>query len=352
MDYLLVYGSYGYTGSLIAQDAVSRGGSPTIAGRDPRKVAAQAGDLEVDWRAFDLADASDHLEEFDAVLNCAGPFVDTCDPMVEACLETGTDYLDVTGEFQVFERLANLDERADEAGVTLLPGVGFDVVPSDCLAAHLASRLPSADELAVGLAHDGSFSQGTILTLVNNAGEGGVIRRNGRLIRVPAAYDTREIDFGRGPQSAVTIPMGDVVTAPHSTGIENVSVYAAASKAEIAAMRVGDSVDWLLDAGPVKSGLECLIEAGVDGPDEDELEAGRAVVWAELTDGERTVSGRIRTPNVYALTADAAVSAAERTLAGDPDPGFQTPATAFGPDFVLDLERTEREVLETAEALP
>ncbi len=348
MDELLVYGSYGYTGSLIAREAVSRGGSPIIAGRDPRRVAAQADDLGVDWLAFDVADAADHLEGFNAVLNCAGPFVDTADPMVEACLETGTDYLDVTGEFQVFERLAKVGERAQEAGVRLLPGVGFDVVPSDCLAAHLADRLPSADELAVGLAHDGSFSQGTILTLVNNAGEGGVIRRNGRLIRVPAAYDTREIDFGSGSTTAVTVPMGDVVTAAHSTGIENVSVYAAASNAEIAAMRVGDSVDWLV-AGPVQSGLERLIEAGVDGPDEAELEAGRAVVWAELTDGERTVSGRVRTPNVYALTADAAVSAAERTLAGDPDPGFGTPATAFGPDFVLDLEGTEREVVHVPE---
>lgn len=344
---LLIYGSYGYTGRLIAREAASRGAEPTVAGRDRERVSEQAAELGLDSRSFSLdSSALDRrIGEFDAVLNCAGPFVDTCDPLVEACLETGTDYLDITGEFQVFERISEYDERAASAGVTLLPGVGFDVVPSDCLAAALADRLPSADELALGIAGTGSPSRGTALTMVENVGEGGIVRRNGRLIRVPAAYRTREIDFGRGPTTTVTIPWGDVVTAYHSTGIENVEVYAAASEPAIRAAKASDSLDWLVGSRPVRGALERIVESRVDGPDEEELAEGGAVVWGEVTDGERTASGRVRTPNPYALTAESAVVAAERVLDGAPR-GFRTPSTAFGADFALDLEGVEREFVE------
>ncbi|WP_254767225.1 saccharopine dehydrogenase family protein [Salinilacihabitans rarus] len=346
MDTLLVYGSYGYTGRLIAREAVSRGGSPVVAGRDRNRVAAQADALGVEGRAFDLDAAAEHVGEFDAVVHCAGPFVDTSDPMVDACLETGTDYLDLTGEFRVFDRLADRDADAREAGVTLLPGVGFDVVPSDCLAAFLAERLPTADDLALGIAGSGSLSRGTALTAVEHLGTGGVVRRNGRLVRVPAAYDVREIDFGRGPTPAVTIPWGDVVTAYHSTGIENVAVYAAASRRAIRALSAADALGWLLGSTPVKRALERLVEARVDGPDEEERERGSAVVWGAVTDGDRRVAARLHTPDPYALTADAAVSAAWRVLDDDVDAGFRTPSTAFGPEFALELDGVERELLD------
>src|SRR6056297_377347 len=230
MDALLIYGAYGYTGRLIAREAVAQGGSPVVAGRDGRAVARQADALGVEGRVIDLEsdDPASHLERFDAVVNCAGPFVDTAEPLVTACLETGTDYLDITGEFPVFESLRQRDDAARETGVTLLPGVGFDVVPSDCLAAFLADQLPDGDMLRLGIKSDGGLSRGTARTLVEHLGSGGVVRRNGRLIQVPAAFRTRAIDFGDGPEHAVTIPWGDVVTAAHSTGIESVEVYAAA----------------------------------------------------------------------------------------------------------------------------
>ncbi|EMA45261.1 saccharopine dehydrogenase family protein [Halobiforma nitratireducens] len=365
MNSLLVYGSYGYTGSLLASAAVSQGWSPIVAGRDRRKVHSQAEALGLEGRTFALESAAERgrvgtetvrvaaaLDDVDAVLNCAGPFVDTAEPLVEACLETGTDYLDITGECSVFERLRQRDHRAREAGVTLLPGVGFDVVPTDCLAAFLADELPTGDRLSLGIKSESTLSRGTARTALESVGDGGVVRRNGRLLQVPAAFRTREIDFGGGPEHAVTVPFGDVVTAAHGTGLESVEVYLAVPPWASRALSLLDSAGCLCDAGPVATLLERATDAAFDGPDERELATDRAVVWGEVVDDTgRRARARLETPNPYALTVDAALAASERVL-GDGaanvnvDPGFQTPATAFGSDFVLELEGTRLQLLE------
>ncbi|MFC6718145.1 saccharopine dehydrogenase family protein [Natrialbaceae archaeon GCM10025810] len=355
MDTLLIYGSYGYTGTLVVREAVARGGSPVVAGRNGRRVAEQADRLGVEGRTFDLESPvlAERVGEFDAVLNCAGPFVNTADPLVEACLETGTDYLDLTGEFQVFERLRLLADRARDEGVTLLPGVGFDVVPSDCLAAALARTLPSANELTLGIRGAPSVSRGTARTLLSILETGGAIRRNGRLIRVPIGHRSREIDFGDGPQRAVTVPWGDIVTAAHSTDVDTVEVYAAIPDSvpgwATRALSTAGSVGRFVGRGPVKSAVNRLVDARREGPDGTELATGSAAVWGEVSDGDRTVSGLMRTPNPYALTAESAVSAGERVLEGDAPAGFQTPATALGVDFALELSGTERELLDAVE---
>ncbi|PCR91719.1 saccharopine dehydrogenase family protein [Natrinema ejinorense] len=356
MDSLLIYGAYGYTGRLIAREAVARGGSPAIAGRDGRSVARQADELGVEGRTFDLAapDLDDHLRPFDAVLNCAGPFVDTAEPLVEACLETNTGYLDITGEFSVFESLRQRDGAARESGVPLLPGVGFDVVPSDCLAGFLHEQLPDADRLALGIKGSSDLSRGTARTLVEQLGTGGVVRRNGRLVQVPTAFRTREVDFGDGPEHAVTIPWGDVVTASHTTGIESIEVYVATPSWATSALSAVDSLEWLLERRPVKGVLKRLVDARLDGPDGRRLATGSAVVWGEVVDDDtgRRACARLRTPNPYALTAESAVTAAERVLeAGDRDlAGFQTPASAFGTEFALELRGTERELVTAPDA--
>ncbi|MFP9061166.1 saccharopine dehydrogenase family protein [Natrialbaceae archaeon A-chndr2] len=347
MDTALIYGAYGYTGSLIVDEAVARGGSPVVAGRDGERLRDVATEHELESRVFDLERGraiERALDGIDVVCNCAGPFVETAAPLVEACLETGTDYLDITGEFQVFDRLADEDERAIAAGVTVLPGVGFDVVPTDCLAVMLADRVPGATELTLAIASTSSVSRGTAKTMVESLGSGGVVRRRGRLVQVPTAYDVREIDFGErvGVTPAVTVPWGDVVTAAHSTGIETISVYAGVSKRAIRALRAGGSLESIAGTAPVKSTLERLIDATVDGPDGRELTQDRAVVWGEVTDGKTRLRGRLETPNPYSLTVETATSAIERTLDDDVPAGFQTPATAFGPEFILECSAVDR----------
>ncbi|WEL18356.1 Saccharopine dehydrogenase [Halorhabdus sp. SVX81] len=337
----LIYGAYGYTGELIAQEAVDRGLDVILAGRNGTKTRGLAIQLGVDSRVFAVGEARSHLDGVDVVLNCAGPFVETAKPMVEACLATGTDYLDITGEIPVFEALAERDRDAEDAGVCLLPGVGFDVVPTDCLAAHLHDRLPEATHLRLGIDAPGSVSGGTLATAIGQAGAGGMVRRNGRLQSEPPGSKTRSIDFGRGPTHAVGAPMGDVSTAYYTTGIENVEVYLSAPEFAEYLLRASDFVTPLLAVPLVKPGLQAFVRALVSGPSPDERERERVRLWGEVTDGETSVRSRLETPETYALTVEAATTAVERVEAGSDITGYQTPAAAFGPDYVLDLDGVE-----------
>jgi len=149
---LLIYGSNGYTGDLIARFAVNQGLRPILAGRNREKISAQANELGLEYRIFPLHDSAAIdavLDDVSTVLHCAGPFALTSKPMAQACLRAKAHYLDITGEIGVLESLARRDADAKSVGVMLLPGTGFDVVPSDCLAAHLKRRLPSATRLTL-----------------------------------------------------------------------------------------------------------------------------------------------------------------------------------------------------------
>jgi hypothetical protein len=206
----------------------------------------------------------------------------------------------------------------------LLPGVGFDVVPSDCLAAHLARRLPDATRLALAF-RAGSASRGTLETAVEGLGRPGAVRRGGRIVPVPPAWRTRRIDFGDGrPRDATTIPWGDVSTAWHSTGIPDVEVYAAMPAA---ARRLLAASRWLapvLRSGPVRRALARRVRAGPAGPDEAARGRGVGLLWGEAVaaDGRR-VEARLRTPEPYTLTARTAVHLARgrsrRGARGFPD---------------------------------
>ena len=229
----MIYGANGYTGELVAREAVRRRKRPIIAGRNAAQIEALARELGCESRVFSIDDRAtivSSLRDVATLLHCAGPFMHTSRPMVTACLEAQCDYLDITGEIEVFEAIFARDGEARERGVLLLPGVGFDVVPSDCLAASLAAALPAATELVLAFdSRGGRISRGTMRTMVENIDRGGAVRRNGKIISVPTAWDVREIPFDDRSRTAMTIPWGDVSTAFHSTGIPNIRVYFAAS---------------------------------------------------------------------------------------------------------------------------
>lgn len=345
----LLYGATGYSGRLIAREAIARGHRPTLAGRNPATTETLAAELDLPWTAVGLDDAgglAEVLRQFPAVLNCAGPFIHTWRPMLEACLAARVHYLDITGEIAVFEGLARADRAAKEAGITLIPGVGFDVVPTDCLAAHLKNRLPTATSLRLAFKASGGVSHGTALTALEGVGRPGAVRKGGVITPVPPAYRTMEVDFGDGrPRMAVTIPWGDVSTAWHSTGIGNIEVYLAMSPKGIASMRRARHLGFLLRLAPVRWLARTLVNRRPAGPSEAARAAGSTSVWGEVTDAEGgRAAGRIIGPEGYTLTAVSAVRAMERTLSGA-TPGFQTPSRAFGPDFVLDIPGVTREDL-------
>ena len=369
---LLLYGANGYTGELIAREAVRRlrelgerrglsppetrgdrvfpvGINPTarqdiiLAGRNCEAISKLALELGLPHRVFDVADAERGLDGVSAVLNCAGPFSRTALPIVDACLRRHVHYLDITGEEGVFEAIARRDAEAKSAGVTLLPGVGFDVVPSDCLAAHLKSRLPTATRLTLAFRTSGAMSRGTTLTIVEGLADGGLIRKDGVLTKVPIASATRRIDFGEGPELAMRIPWGDVVTAYHSTGIGNIEVFMRTTRGGVIAANVSRGLTWLLRTRFVQNRLRRRVLAGPAGPSAEKRASGVSVLWGEVVDdrGGRAVS-RLRGPDGYAWTVTCALAVVERVLAGRVEPGFQTPALAFGPDFVLGLPGVSR----------
>ena len=342
----LIYGANGYTGELITRFAAERGLKPVLAGRNEAKIAELAGKYGFEHRAFSLDDTAKldaALNEVEMVLHCAGPFSITSRPMVEACIRNRKHYTDITGEIAVFEACAALGKKAEAAGVMLMPGVGFDVVPSDCLARHLKDRLPSATQLSLAFYGMGRLSHGTAATMTMNVGKGGAIRCDGKITGVPAAWRTREIDFGNGiVKTGVTIPWGDVATAFYSTGIPNIEVYTVVPRANLKMMKISRYLGWLLAMGPFQKYLQGKIPPG--GPSDEERAKGKTLMWGEASDGDgNRVESRQQGPEGYTLTAIAALNIAEKILAGNFTPGYQTPAKAYGPDLVLEIEGVARQ---------
>ncbi len=339
----LLYGAYGYTGTLIAQLAAERGLRPILAGRDAGRTTALASALGLPHRVFDLENAARHLDGVAAVLHCAGPFARTAKPMIDACIERGVHYLDITGEIGVFELAHRRGPAAAARGVMLLPGVGFDVVPSDCLAAHVAAALPDACRLALAFQSTGGMSHGTASTMAMHLGMGGAVRQGGVIVAKPPGHARREVDFGDGPQTVVSIPWGDVSTAYYSTGIKDIIVYLSLPASLRWALRASALGGPLLRTAWVRSRIQRRIDAAPAGPTAGQRGRARARLFAEAVAADgRMATASLETPDGYDLTADAAILFAERVVGGAVRPGFQTPSLLLGPDIVLECQGVRR----------
>jgi short subunit dehydrogenase-like uncharacterized protein len=341
----MIYGANGYTGVLIARHAVERGLKPVLAGRDSAAINALADQLGCEALTFALAQPSqiaEQLKGFSAVLNCAGPFSATAVPMIEACVAVGVNYLDITGEIDVILAAHDRGERARRAGVALLPAVGFDVVPSDCLAAMLAERLPGARVLQLAFSAGGGLSPGTSKTMVEALPHGGRVRIDGQIRHVPVAYKTMEIPFRNAVRTGMTIPWGDVASAYFSTGIPNIEVYTTSSRKQIARVRRLRFMLPLLAFRPLQALAKRQIKKKVAGPSEAAREAARSSLWGRVADDHgKSVSATLETLSGYKLTALTAVAALERTLAGQVPRGYSTPSQAFGKEFILSFPETD-----------
>ena len=337
----MLYGANGYTGRLIAREAARRHLKPIVAGRSQGKVAPLAIELGLDARVFDLADKAQvtaELKGMKLVLNCAGPFSATSAPMIAACLQAGTHYLDITGEIDVLEYAHQQGSSARAAGIVICPGVGFDVIPTDCVAASLKSALPDATHLALGFHSHSGLSPGTAKTLVESLTKGGRIRRDGKIIAVPLAHGTRRIDFGEGEKLAMTFPWGDVSTAFYTTGIPNIEVYNTGSRALITGARNANLIRWPLKFGLAQTLLRGAIERTLKGPSRAYREESPSYVWGEASNEKGQVkTARIKTANGYSLTVTGALAIVEHLLQIQVQGGTYTPATLVGPNLVARL---------------
>jgi short subunit dehydrogenase-like uncharacterized protein len=340
----LLYGANGYTGELIARHAVANGHRPILAGRNADSLERLAGSLGCQSRVFALdepAKIAQQLGGASSVLNCAGPFSRTARPMIEACLLAGANYLDITGEIGVIEMAAECDARARAASVTLLPAVGFDVVPTDCLAAMLSARLPGAVRLELAFAFGGGMSRGTAKTMLESLPEGGRARIDGRIERVPTGWKAMRIPFRAGTRWGMTIPWGDVASAFYTTGITNIEVYAAAPRSQIRIARTFRGALKLLRFAPLARFARWQIDRRAPGPDAQARVLERTSLWGRAVKPDGTnVSATLETLSGYQLTMLTAVEAVERVQAGVA-PGFSTPARAFGSEFILEFPDTD-----------
>ena len=340
----MIYGANGYTGQLAARFAHRLGQSPILAGRDPAHIKPLARELGVEARVFDLRDPDDlarNLEDVAAILHCAGPFSATSRPMLDACIRSGTHYLDITGEIAVFESIFSRDAELRRAGIVAMPGVGMDVTPTDCLAAMLKDKLPSATHLKLALNwRNAKLSPGTAKTMVEGIPSGGIVRRDGKLVSVPPAWKLESFPFSENTSlPAVTIPWGDVATAYYSTGIPNIEVYVAVSEKQVKQMKLPGPVRWLIGLKPVRAIIQKQIDKRVRGPNDAERARGEVQIYGEVADatGNRTAL-RLYTVEGYTLTAESAVRATMKVAAGEVQPGAHTPSMAFGADYILGLE--------------
>lgn len=342
----LIYGANGYTGRLVAQLAKERGHNPVIAGRNRKKIEKLALELQLDYMAFDLSDVNviaEAIADMELVYLAAGPFLHTSNPMIKACLATHTHYLDITGEIDVFENVFSYDEVARKNGIALIPGVGFDVVPSDCLAKHAADQLPSATHLEIGLAALSRASGGTTKTMIEMAPTGGKVRRNGELEVYPIGEGQKTLRFMHGYHEAMPIPWGDLSTAYRTTVIPNITTYMAlpAPMIKFAGWSAGIG-QTILQNKVIQRTMTGLVDTFMDGPNEQHRQSGRSYLYAKVSNEQgQVVEAWLDTIEAYEFTAIASLLAVERTL-GSRLAGALSPALAFGKDFVLEIEGTRR----------
>jgi short subunit dehydrogenase-like uncharacterized protein len=345
----LLYGAYGYTGQLVIEEAVRRDHKPVLAGRNKDKLIPLAKQYDLGWLELGLDDAADlatAVAPFDLVFHAAGPFSLTSDPMLRACLDSQTHYVDITGEIDVFENTFRYDEPARQKGLAFISGAGFDVVSSDCLAMYVADRLPDATELELAIVALGQASAGTtntMLELLPTLKKGSLVRRNGRYQPLPLGRGAKEVTFSNGrPRTLHPLPRGDLATAYRSTGIPNITTYMTLPISANAA-RLFWLYRPLLAIKPLRRLAQAVVTRYVTGPDEETRQTKRSYLYGRaVNERGTTVEAWLETMEGYRGTAVAGVRIVEKILNGLAPAGTPTPAQAFGADFVLELENTQR----------
>ncbi|BAP36395.1 saccharopine dehydrogenase [Acinetobacter guillouiae] len=337
----MIYGANGYTGELIARKAVRQGLKPILAGRNRAKVEALARELGLEFKTFGLdntVQVSEQLKGLKLVMHCAGPFSATSKPMMEACLKAGSHYLDITGEIAVFELAQSLNEQAQDANVVLCPGVGFDVIPTDCVAAKLKEKLPDATHLALGFDSKSGFSPGTAKTSTEGMAEGGKIRKDGKITKVALAHHVRKINFGDGEKQAMSIPWGDVSTAFYTTGIPNIEVFVPAPPKMICGAKILNLIRPILKLEFIQDVIKNRISKSVVGPDEQVRANMPTYVWGEARNSQGQIKTiRIQTDNTYSLTINGSLIVIQYLLENNVQGGAYTPSKLMGADLVTKI---------------
>jgi short subunit dehydrogenase-like uncharacterized protein len=347
----LLYGANGYTGELIARYAQQYNLQPVLAGRRKELIEPLAGKLNLQYKIFDLDDSTalvDALKDVKVVLHAAGPFQFTAKQMINACLQTGTHYLDINGDIAVFEMIKQYDAAAKKAGIMLLPGAGFDVVPTDCIALQLKKILPGAITLQLAFATvGGGLSHGTATTMANKSGEGGAVRKDGKIIRVPLGQKGMWIDFGVKKLFVMSIPWGDISTAHFTTGIPNIETYTGISKKTYNILKLQPLFNWLLRTNVMRNFIKKKINQKPAGPTDEQRSKATSLVWGQATNAAgKKATVRLSGPEGYTLTTHSALIILQKVLSGNFITGYQTPGSAYGENLIMEIPDVQRGIVE------
>jgi short subunit dehydrogenase-like uncharacterized protein len=311
---LLIYGATGFTGKLIAQEAVRRGIKFEIAGRDQAEVSAYAAQLNVPFHVFSVDDQEGWAKALagkTSLLNVAGPFSATAEQAMNASITHKVNYIDISAEVDVYRLAESKDEAAKAAGIMILPGAGL-FVSYDPLAVHTAKRVNSPVLLRAGYKYSGGFSPGSIASSANIINAGLLVRKNGELVKMDKA-DPAVFDSGNGPEEYLLTPFGGTVLSYKSTGIKDIEEYfqmaLPASKPE------GETVD------------------AADAEFKD-----KSILVIEVTGDDGTVvRSKLEMDAGYGPTIFSSVEIVSRTLDGFLKVGFQSPASAYGEELLKAL---------------
>lgn len=343
----IIYGATGYTGEITAKEAIVRGHKPILAGRSLEKLKPLAESLGLTYRAFNLDEPhelEEGLKDVELVLHCAGPFIHTSDRMIQACLQLGINYLDITGEIPVLENTFSYHVKALEKKVALISGVGFDVVPTDCMAKYISEALPTATELEIAFVAISTPSQGTAKSMVEMLPKGGMIRKSGKLEFYPLGKGSKKARFSDGVERLILpIPWGDLASAYVSTKIPNITTYSHYPESFVNALPyLETSIRYLTDFGIVRTVLQKLIEFTVEGPDEEKRKTGKSLVYVKALDEKgNSKEAWLETLEGYLFTAKSSLLSVETVLSARPV-GALTPSLAFGKNFIMQIPGTKR----------
>jgi len=349
--FVLLYGATGYTGKLILEEATRKGLPLILAGRNEQALRALAKENNFPYRVAPLNDANqldDLLKDIDVVIHAAGPFAITAEPMIRACIRNKVHYLDITGEISVFEYAHSMNSPASEAGVMLLPGCGFDVVPTDSMASWLHEQLPDATHFELAFVSiGGGVSHGTASSMVLKLGEGGAARRDGVIVEEPLGRSGKWIDFEGNRMFVMSIPWGDVSTAFYTTGIPNIVTYTGMPPIVYRLLKGQKLFNWLLRKKSIRNLLQQKIDKRAAGPDADQRAASSSMVMAQVRNKSGVVKkALLKGPDGYTMTARASVLIAGKVLQGNFKPGFQTPAGCYGHSLVMEVDGVQRKMIQ------
>lgn len=342
----LLYGANGYTGKLISKLAASYNLRPILAGRTEANIKPIANELDLPYHIVDLNDKvqlENALSGVKLVLHAAGPYAYTAKQMVEACLKTNTHYIDINGDIAVFEMLKTYDAVAKEKNIMIMPGVGFDVVPTDCIGLKLKNQMPDATHLKLAFASvGGGLSHGTAITMAGKMGEGGAVRENGEIVKKPLGQKGMWVNFGDKKLFVMTIPWGDISTAFTTTGIPNIETYTGMAPKIYRMLKLQWAFNWLLRTEFIRNIIRKKIKAKPAGPNDEQRKNSSSMVWGQVSNTSgKTATAAISCLDGYTLTAHSSLIITQKILAENFKPGYHTPAGCYGANLVMEIPGTK-----------